>query len=439
MTADAGWLAFASFIVGVGALLQGSLGFGLSLFAVPFLVMIDPAFVPGPLLVGGATLTLLMTIRDRAALDLPGVGWSTGGRILGSAVGAAALIALPTRDLILAIGALVLVAVALSVSGLRLRPTSRVLLGAGLLSGFMGTTATIAGPPLALAYQNETGDRRRGTLRRDRASCGLRAATRHRDRIPGLGTHASRRRPRLHAAGRAPRRRAGRRGAHHSRARAMSGDPLHFYFDYISHNAYIAWTQIHALAARHGRAVEPRPVLFAGLLNATGQLGPAEIPAKTRWMIRDLLRKAAELGIPFEPPASHPFLPLLPLRVSALPMPEVTRRRLVDALFRATWAESVDVSDPDAVARIADTVGLDGSDTLRAAATSEAKQRLRHQTDEAIAVGVFGVPTVIVDGELFFGYDDHVHVEKFLRGEDPLDREAVAAFARVRATARRRR
>jgi 2-hydroxychromene-2-carboxylate isomerase len=219
----------------------------------------------------------------------------------------------------------------------------------------------------------------------------------------------------------------------------MSGDPLHFYFDYISHNAYIAWTQIHALAARHGRAVEPRPVLFAGLLNATGQLGPAEIPAKTRWMIRDLLRKAAELGIPFEPPASHPFLPLLPLRVSALPMPEVTRRRLVDALFRATWAESVDVSDPDAVARIADTVGLDGSDTLRAAATSEAKQRLRHQTDEAIAVGVFGVPTVIVDGELFFGYDDHVHVEKFLRGEDPLDREAVAAFARVRATARRRR
>jgi 2-hydroxychromene-2-carboxylate isomerase len=219
----------------------------------------------------------------------------------------------------------------------------------------------------------------------------------------------------------------------------MSGAPLRFYFDYISHNAYIAWTQIHALAERHGRTVEPVPVLFAGLLNATGQLGPAEIAAKTRWMIRDLLRKAAELGVPFQPPASHPFPPLLPLRVSSLPMPDAARRRLVDGLFRATWAESVDVSDPDAVARIASSAGLDGAAALRDAATPEAKQRLRRQTDEAIEAGVFGVPTIIVDGELFFGYDDHRWVETFLRGEDPLDRERVAAFARVRATASRRR
>jgi uncharacterized membrane protein YfcA len=164
MTVDAAWLALASLIVCIGALLQGSVGFGLSLFAVPFLVMIDPTFVPGPLLVGGATLTLLMTVRDRNALDLPGLRWTTGGRVVGSAVGAAALIALPPRELILGIGALVLLAVALSVSGLRLRPTSRVLLGAGLLSGFMGTTATIGGPPIALAYQDETGDRLRGSL-----------------------------------------------------------------------------------------------------------------------------------------------------------------------------------------------------------------------------------------------------------------------------------
>jgi uncharacterized membrane protein YfcA len=164
MSADAAWLTFASCIVCVGALVQGSIGFGLSLVAVPFLVMIDPAFVPGPLLMGGATLTLLMSVRDRAGLDLPGLGWSTGGRIVGSAVGAAALVVLPARELILGIGALVLVAVGLSVSGLHLRPTARVLLGAGVLSGFMGTTATIGGPPLALAYQDSVGDRLRGSL-----------------------------------------------------------------------------------------------------------------------------------------------------------------------------------------------------------------------------------------------------------------------------------
>jgi 2-hydroxychromene-2-carboxylate isomerase len=218
----------------------------------------------------------------------------------------------------------------------------------------------------------------------------------------------------------------------------MSPDPLRFYFDYISHNAYLAWTGIHALAARHGRAVEPVPVLFAGLLEATGQLGPAEIPAKTRWMIRNLLRKAAELGVPFEPPASHPFPPLLPLRVSSLDMPDGVRGRLVDALFRATWALSVDVSDPREVERVAGSAGLDGAAAVRDAGKPEAKARLRRQTDAAIEVGVFGVPSVIVDGELFFGYDDHVWLERFLRGEDPLDREAVERFARVRATARRR-
>jgi uncharacterized membrane protein YfcA len=164
MSADAAGLVLASAIVGVGSLLQGSLGFGLSLFAVPFLVMIDPAFVPGPLLLGGIGLTILMTVRDRASLDLPGLGWATGGRLVGTVAGASALLAMPARELTLAIGFLVLLAVALSVSGLRLRPTSRVLVGAGLLSGFMGTTASIAGPPLALAYQDAVGDRLRGSL-----------------------------------------------------------------------------------------------------------------------------------------------------------------------------------------------------------------------------------------------------------------------------------
>jgi 2-hydroxychromene-2-carboxylate isomerase len=61
---------------------------------------------------------------------------------------------------------------------------------------------------------------------------------------------------------------------------------LRFYFDYISHNAYIAWTQVHDLAARHRRTVDPVPVLFAGLLNQHGQKGPAEIPAKAWWSSR---------------------------------------------------------------------------------------------------------------------------------------------------------
>src|SRR6185436_19521267 len=85
-----------------------------------------------------------------------------------------------------------------------------------------------------------------------------------------------------------------RAGAHQDvgdgkEARLMKSDRLQFYFDFVSHNAFLAWTGIHELAARHGRHVEAVPVLFAAMLEANGQRGPAEIPAKSAWMIRDVL------------------------------------------------------------------------------------------------------------------------------------------------------
>ena len=93
----------------------------------------------------------------------------------------------------------------------------------------------------------------------------------------------------------------------------MSAASIRFCFDYISSNAYLAWTQLPALAARHGAAVEPVPVLFAGLLEAHGQLGPAEVRPKALWMFKNNLRKAALLGLTLRPPRFHPFNPLLPL------------------------------------------------------------------------------------------------------------------------------
>ena len=196
---------------------------------------------------------------------------------------------------------------------------------------------------------------------------------------------------------------------------------LRFYFDVISPNAYLAWTQIHSLAARHDVAVEPVAVLFAGLLEASGQLGPAEIPAKIAWMSKSNLRKAARLGVALKPPAFHPFNPLLALRVASLPLDPLARRALVDALFQAVWVRGLHVSDAAVVERIAGDVGLDGPALVAAAAAPEAKARVRAQTDDAIARGVFGVPTMEVDGELFWGFDDFPHLELFLTGKDPLD------------------
>jgi 2-hydroxychromene-2-carboxylate isomerase len=214
---------------------------------------------------------------------------------------------------------------------------------------------------------------------------------------------------------------------------------VRFHFDPISSNAYLAWCALGPLAARHGAAVEPVPVLFAGLLEAHGQLGPAEVRPKALWMWKNNLRKAAHLGVPLAPPAFHPFNPLLALRVASLPMEPEVRRRLVDAILRAVWAQSLHVSEPEVMVGVVRAADLDGARLVEEAGAPESKARLRRQTDDAIATGVFGVPTMMVGRELFWGYDDLPWLERFLAGSDPLDPDAVPRDARPpRASAMRR-
>jgi len=215
---------------------------------------------------------------------------------------------------------------------------------------------------------------------------------------------------------------------------------VRFYFDYLSTNAYLAWHRLLELARRFGLVVEPIPVLFAGLLEAHGQLGPAEVRPKALWMWRNNLRKAALLGIPLKPPAFHPFNPLLPLRASSLPLDPDARRALIDALFRAVWVEGLHPSEPSVVASAAAAVGLPGEEIVAAAQQPEAKARLREQTDAAVAAGVFGVPTMIVGRELFWGYDDLPYLESHLSGADPASLAVPAsAVAPPKASAVRRR
>lgn len=206
-----------------------------------------------------------------------------------------------------------------------------------------------------------------------------------------------------------------------------------FCFDVISPYAYLAFTQLRRIAGE--RPVELRPVLFAGLLNHHGQKGPAEIPAKKRYVFLDVLRIAAGFGVPLRAPLSHPFKPLLPLRVAGLEMEEEQRWALVDSLFRAVWVDEVDVTDPAVVDARAAAVGVEEASAR--ASEPEAKLRLRTSTEAAIAEGVFGVPTVLVDGELFWGCDSLPHLERFLAGEDPVDPAQVARWDELVASARR--
>lgn len=217
----------------------------------------------------------------------------------------------------------------------------------------------------------------------------------------------------------------------------MPAPVVRFLFDFISPYAYLAWTQIHAVVERRGAAIEPVPVLFAALLNAHGQKGPAEIPPKREYMFKDVLRSAYRLGIPLVPPPTHPFNPLLALRAASLDLPAPARRALIDRLFQATWGGGRGVDSAEAVAAAATAAGLDGAAIVAEATAEATKVRLRQRTEEAIAAGVFGVPTMITGQELFWGFDALEHLDGYLRGDDPLDPVLLQRWSSILASARR--
>jgi uncharacterized membrane protein YfcA len=153
-------------VVVVASALQGAVGFGANLVAAPLLVLVDPVFVPGPMIVMALALNGLMMWRDREPVEASHIGLALAGRIPGSALGAAALVAIPSDQLGLFFGSLVLVAVVLSFSPFDVPITRPSIAGAGVASGFMGTSIGIGGPPLALLYQHEPGPRFRSILSR---------------------------------------------------------------------------------------------------------------------------------------------------------------------------------------------------------------------------------------------------------------------------------
>lgn len=157
-------LALASLSVGVGALIQGSIGFGLNVVAAPVLVLIDTSLVPGPALFAALVLTGLVARRDRAGIDAKGFGWLIVGRVPAT-IGAAFFVAsLPEAGLAIALASFVLVAVVLSIAGWHFRRTPPTLVTVGALSGVMGTVSSVGGPPVAMVYQDARGAQLRGTL-----------------------------------------------------------------------------------------------------------------------------------------------------------------------------------------------------------------------------------------------------------------------------------
>ncbi len=211
----------------------------------------------------------------------------------------------------------------------------------------------------------------------------------------------------------------------------MSEQALDWYFDFISPFAYLQWRRLRRDHA--DVALNPKPLLFAAILNHVGQLGPAEIPQKRRHTYRIVLWQAREAGIPLVFPPAHPFNPLPALRL-CLAAPD--RMQAIDAIFAHVWEHGRVADSIEALADVAKSLGID--DPAAAIARDEVKRELLANGEEAMALGVFGVPTLKIGDELFWGNDATELALAYARDPGTLDAEMRRVDAIPEAVQRRR-
>ena len=180
-----------------------------------------------------------------------------------------------------------------------------------------------------------------------------------------------------------------------------------FFFDFGSPTAYLAWTQLPGIAAQTGATLVYRPMLLGGVFKATGNASPVSVPAKGKWMGQDIARWAKRHGAAF---AFNPHFPIntLPLMRGAVGVQMRQPERLdayLSAVFTAMWAQPLNMGDLAVTAATLGAAGFEPEAFMAMIGDAEVKAKLVANTEEAVARGVFGAPSIFVGDMLFFGQD----------------------------------
>ena len=174
-----------------------------------------------------------------------------------------------------------------------------------------------------------------------------------------------------------------------------------FYLDFISPYAYLAFESLPKQLMGISHRVVYQPILFGAVLNHHGHMGPAEIPGKREWTYRQVLWQAKQMGIPLEMPLTHPFNPLSLLRLAVASSDDGAANRYVcETIFRHVWKGGKAADDVERFAKL-----IEGLAPKRDMQEGQVKNQLKNNTEQAIAKGVFGVPTFAIDDKLFWGLD----------------------------------
>ena len=187
----------------------------------------------------------------------------------------------------------------------------------------------------------------------------------------------------------------------------MPGKTIEFFFDFGSPTTYLAHTQLPQLAADTGARIDYVPMLLGGVFKATGNQSPVMVPAKGRWMGDDLPRFARRYGVPYRFNPHFPINTLMLMRgATGLQMRDPSRLLPYgDAVYKAIWVDGKNMNDPATVGGVLQAAGFDPRELLALTAEQEVKDKLKADTAEAVARGVFGAPTFFVNGTMYWGQD----------------------------------
>jgi len=190
---------------------------------------------------------------------------------------------------------------------------------------------------------------------------------------------------------------------------------LDFYFDVGSPTAYLAWTQMPKLIEETGGSVNYKPILLGGVFKASGNATPVSVPAKGKWMMGDLSLWAKKYNVPMKMNSKFPVNTLYLQRGLLAYRDHAKFVTLGDAIFDAMWVSDKDMTDMETVADIVSSAGIDSAEFGEKINDPDVKQGLINATEEAVNNGLFGAPSFIIDGQLFFGQDRMEFVKEALK------------------------
>lgn len=182
---------------------------------------------------------------------------------------------------------------------------------------------------------------------------------------------------------------------------------VEFYFDLGSPATYLAYTQLPKICEQTDSQLIYIPILLGGIFKATGNASPATVPAKGQYLFQDLGRYASRYGVPLKFNPHFPINTLMLMRaVTGIQLRQSERfLAFIDCLFKALWVDGRSLDDPATVAAVLTQNNFDPNEVLALTSDEEVKAVLKENTEQAVQRGVFGAPSMFVDGQLFFGQD----------------------------------